>query len=265
MSRRRPVASATRARTAPLSGRTVLVTRPRPQAAELSGLLRRRGADPLEAPVIRIDDPPPGGPLDAAVREAAAGDHDWVAFTSAAGVAAWFDRARAVGAGRPRARVAAVGGGTAEALRQAGVEPDLVPDRFTTAALGDAFPAGPGRVLLPRADLATHELEEALWAKGWVPVRVEAYAVRFEDGLPEPVRRALAEGRVDAVTFASASTVEAFVRLAGVPGDVVVACIGPITAEAARGAGFRVDAVAEPHTVTGLVDALEGAFQGEAR
>ena len=41
---------------------------------------------------------------------------------------------------------------------------------------------------------------------------------------------------------------------------VVVACIGPVTAEAARGAGLRVDAVASPHTLEALVEALEGAL-----
>ncbi|MGH2724745.1 MAG: uroporphyrinogen-III synthase [Actinomycetota bacterium] len=249
----------------PLAGRVVMVTRPRTQAGTLSELLRARGAEPVEAPTIRIDGTSAGGPLDGAVRAAAEGAHHWVVFTSAAGVEAWSVRSAALGAARPRARLAAVGAGTADALREVGLEPDLIPERFTTEALAEAFPPGPGRVLLPRADLATTELEEALAAKGWVPVRVDAYRTTFERELPEPARRALDEGRVDAVTFTSTSTVDGFVRLAGVVAGPVVACIGPVTAEAARRAGFRVDAVAEPHTLEGLVEALAGAFDEGGR
>jgi uroporphyrinogen III methyltransferase/synthase len=242
-----------------LAGRVVLVTRPRPQASALSELLRARGARPVEGPTIRVDGIATEA-LGAAVREAAEGGYDWVVFTSAAGVEAWSSRAAAAGAGPPRARVAAVGPGTAGALREAGLEPDLVPERFTTEALAQAFPPGSGRVLLPRADLATGELEGALGAKGWVTVRVDAYRTTFEPELPEAARRAIDEGRLDAVTFTSTSTVEGFVRLAGVVEGPVVACIGPVTAEAARRAGFRVGAVADPHTLESLVDALATAF-----
>ncbi len=247
---------------ASLASRTVVVTRPREQAGELTSRLRQRGAMVLEAPTIRLEPPAAGGRLDHAVAEAAAGAFAWVVFTSAAGVAAWTARAGDLGTDRPRARVAAVGSGTAEALRRAGIATDLVPERFTTEALAAAFPSGSSRVLLPRADLATAELEEALRRRGWDPVRVDAYRTAFEERLPEEVRRALDEGRVDAVTFTSASTVEGFRRLAGAVWGPAVACIGPVTAEAARRAGFEVHAVADPHTIEGLVDAVAEALDG---
>ena len=245
-----------------LAGRTVVVTRPRAQAEELSARLRARGARVLEAPTIRLEPPAAGGPLDRVVTEAAGGGFAWVVFTSAAGVAAWTARAGDLGAGDPRARVAAVGPGTAEALRRAGVSIELVPERFTTEALAAAFPRGSGRVLLPRADLATADLEDELRRRGWEPVRVDAYRTAFEPELPGEVRRALDRRGVDAVTFTSASTVEGFRRLAGTVRGAAVACIGPVTAEAARRAGFPVDAVADPHTVEGLVEAVARALDG---
>jgi uroporphyrinogen-III synthase/uroporphyrinogen III methyltransferase/synthase len=67
---------------------------------------------------------------------------------------------------------------------------------------------------------------------------------------------------VDAIVFTSASTVEGFVRLAGVVNGPKVVCIGPVTAQAARVAGFRVHAIARPHTVEGLVSALERVVRG---
>jgi uroporphyrinogen-III synthase len=244
-----------------LAGRVVLITRPADQGASLAARLLALGAEPLEAPTIVVEPQPGGGPLDRSVREAAEGRFEWVAFTSASGVGAWRDRAEALEAGLPRARVAAVGEATAEALREAGIEPALVPPSFTTAALGESFPQGRGPVLLPRADRAAADLEAAIRAKGWTPVRVDAYRVRPAEALPEEAATALTNGRVDAVTFTSPSTVEGLVRLAGVVGGPAVVCIGPVTAEAARRAGFEVAAVADPHTTEGLVGALVRALR----
>jgi uroporphyrinogen-III synthase len=41
------------------------------------------------------------------------------------------------------------------------------------------------------------------------------------------------------------------------PGEPVIACIGPKTAQAADEAGFRVKAVATDYTVEGLIDAIQ--------
>jgi uroporphyrinogen-III synthase len=242
--------------------RVVLITRPAEHAEVLAERLRDLGAEPVVAPTIRLIAPEPGGDLDAAIREAAAGRYAWVVFTSEAGVAAWLGRAAAVRAGPVSARLAAVVRTAAEAVRSAVGEPDLVPPVFTTAALADAFPPGTGAVLLARADLATEELEEALRRKGWTPVRVDAYRVVPAESIPPGARRALEEGRVDAIMFTSPSTVSGFVDLAGVPRGPAAVCIGPVTARAARAAGFRVAAVAEPHTTDGLVDAVARVLDG---
>jgi uroporphyrinogen III methyltransferase/synthase len=233
----------------------VLVTRPTGRAGGSLGRLRALGAEAISAPTISIEDGDDHA-LSGAIADASHGRFEWVVFTSAAGVRAWWRRAERT----PRARIAAVGDATAEALRDAGGEADLVPPEFTTAALGDAFPRGEGRVLLARADLATDELERILRDKGWTTERVDAYRVRPATSLPEEARAALDGGRVDAVTFTSPSTVQGFVGLAGVPNGVRVVCIGPVTADAARAAGFEVHAVADPHTEEGLIRALVGVF-----
>jgi uroporphyrinogen-III synthase len=145
------------------------------------------------------------------------------------------------------------------------VEPDLIPRSFTTEALARSFPQGSGEVLIPRADIASTGLQKALRAKGWTPVRVTAYRTQIPRTLPSEARRALHEGLVDAVAFTSASTVQGFVHLAGVLSGPKIVCIGPVTARAARAAGFKVHAVARPHTVGGLVAALERALPSDRR
>ena len=73
-------------------------------------------------------------------------------------------------------------------------------------------------------------------------------------------------GRVDAVTFTSASTVRGFVRALGaVKGAPKVVCIGPVTAREARAHGLTVHAVANPHTIEGLVEAVERALAPRSR
>lgn len=250
--------------TGPLTGRTILVTRPREQADVFAARLRELGAEAIAAPTIELEGPEPGGPFDEAIRAAAAGDFDWVVFTSASGVRAWWERAAAVDADPPAARVAVVGDSTAAALSERGIQPDLVPDTFTTEALGDAFPNGKGKVLLARADLATDALEQALRSKGWEPQRVDAYRVRSATALPEPVRRVIEANEVDAVTFTSPSTVDGYVSLAIAARRPPAVCIGPVTAAAAGRAGFEVAAVAEPHTEEGLIDALIEALPPDA-
>jgi uroporphyrinogen-III synthase len=239
----------------PLEGRTVVVTRPRPEADELARLFERRGARALVAPAIELT-PVRSAALTQALAELADGAFAWLTLTSPRTVNVLAARLEP---GQVRAKVAAVGEGTAEAFRRwTRRRPDLVPTAFTTASLARAFPRGGGRVLTPRADVAPEGLEQALERKGWRPTRVDAYRTRMPRSLPAQARTALRRGEVDAITFTSASTVRGFVRAMGVvTGSPKVVAIGPVTAREAREHGLHVHAVASPHTIEGLVAAVE--------
>ena len=95
---------------------------------------------------------------------------------------------------------------------------------------------------------------------------MDAYRTVFATSLPREARDALRSGDVDAVTFTSASTVRGFVNARGeattgpTGGPPEVVCIGPVTAAAARDAGLRPKAVARPHSLDGLVAAVERAL-----
>lgn len=240
----------------PLAGRTVLVTRPADQSVELVRRLRGLGAKAIVAPTIEIA-PLRSAALTRALHDLSAGRFEWVTLTSRATVEMLASRLDAPS--EVRAKVAAIGEGTGKAFRAwARRTPDLMPRTFTTAGLVRAFPRGGGRVLCARADIAPTGLEDALAGKGWTPVRVDAYRTRMARSLPAEARVALRDGRVDAITFTSASTVRGFVGAMGVVrGDPKVVGIGPVTAREAREHGLRVSAVARPHTIEGLVAALE--------
>jgi uroporphyrinogen III methyltransferase/synthase len=238
--------------TRPLFGMRVVVTRARPQASTLSAALRHHGAEPVELAAIRIDDAADGG---AALARAMAGigDADWLVLTSPNGVdraLALVPDARALGG----VQVAAIGPGTAQRLAEHRVVADLVPPRYIGEALVDAFPDGPGRVVLARAAVARDVVPDGLRAKGWDVDVVEAYRTVTAEPTADELEQA---ATADAITFTASSTVERYVELAGrdrVP--PLVACIGPITAATAREHGLAVDVVADEHTVDGLVAAL---------
>jgi uroporphyrinogen-III synthase len=239
-----------------LAGRTILVTRPADQSRDLVKQLDQRGARTIEAPAIQLA-PARSAALTRALQDLADGEFEWVTLTSRATVD--MLRERLASPRELRAKVAVIGEGTGAAFRRwARREPDLRPSTFTTSALARAFPRGHGRVLCARADIAPEGLEDALAAKGWSPLRVDAYRTRLPRSLPPEARGALRRGEVDAVTFTSASTVRGFVgALGAVRGTPKVVCIGPVTAKEARARGFAVAAVAAPHTIDGLVAGLE--------
>jgi uroporphyrinogen-III synthase len=131
-------------------------------------------------------------------------------------------------------------------------------------ALVAAFPrpapggSATGRVLLAQAAGARPVVAEGLRAAGWDVEAVDAY--RTVPAAPDADVLAAARS-ADAITFTASSTVQAFLEVAG-PDTVpaVVVCIGPVTAATARDAGLAVTAVADPHTVEGLLAALVAAL-----
>lgn len=252
----------------PLEGRRIVVTRPR-EDGRLRRLLEAEGAEVVEFPTIRIAPAADYGPLDAALRRI--GDYGWIVFTSRNGVAAVVERLAVQGstpASLRAARLAVIGPGTDEALRDRGLRAELSPGEFRAEALVEAFRGHDlrgVRILLPRAAVARDVLPEGLRALGAAVEVVPAYRTEVEDAHAPDVIAAVRAGRIDAVTFTSSSTVRHFLQLAGPDAfrglaHVLVACIGPVTAETARASGLRVGVVATTYTLDGLVDALRAAL-----
>ena len=94
--------------------------------------------------------------------------------------------------------------------------------------------------------------------------RVAAYRTVPAPDMGDLARTELAAG-MDAVTFASSSSVSNLVGMLDSDKSLLercpVVCIGPTTAATAKNLGLRVDVVARPHTVEGLVQALVDFFQ----
>jgi uroporphyrinogen III methyltransferase/synthase len=256
----------------PLAGRRVLVTRAQAQASSISALLRSRGAEPLEFPVIEIAPAADYSGLDTAL--AAAGRYEWAIFTSANAVDAVGERLHAAGttwAAFQGVRVCAIGPKTAAKLRAAECAVEVVPRRFVAEAILEELPPVDGqRVLLARADIADRRLADGLRERGALVDEYVAYRTLVSDQGDDEVRRLLLAGDVDVVTFASSSTVRNLRAVLGEDGfaralqGTIIACIGPITAATARELGLTPHVVAATHTIEGLLEALEDYVAGTA-
>ena len=233
----------------PLHGRTIAVTRARPQASALGARLRELGAGVVEAPAIRTR------PLEAELPDLAV--YDLVCVTSPNGAAELFARLGAAGRdARALAGllVAAIGPGTARALEEHGIVADIVPERAVAEGLVSGL-AGVDvhRALIVRAREGRDVLPDALRARG-ADVDVVALYETVAEPLDEPTARAAAAA--DYVTFTSASTVRYFLDAAGGLDGPRIASIGPATSTALRDAGLEPHVEADPHTPDGLVEAL---------
>ncbi len=251
----------------PLFGRRVLVTRARAQAGELSRELEALGAEVFEFPTIEIRPPEDFGPLDAAIRDL--DSFDWLVFTSVNGVEAFLERLGCHGldlrAIPRRAKVAAIGPATAQRVEKAGLRVEVTPEEYRAEALigvlkDDSIEGK--KVLIPRAKVAREILPEKLREAGAEVAVPPAYeSVPSGEG-KERLEGLLENGEIDCVTFTASSTVENFIRAFDEKeaGRLLlrarVACIGPVTADTARGHDIRVDAEATEYTIKGLVSAV---------
>ena len=254
----------------PLRNVTVAITRTAHQADAQRESLKAAGATVYSYPAIRIVAPREIEPLDAALRQASSGAFDWLVLTSANAVYALAERLRDLSLDAPfeGVKVAAIGPSTAEAAQELlGLAADLVPEETVAEGLAQTLDVDQGtRVFLPQSAIARPVLTDSLRSAGAEVTAVDAYRTAIGQG-GDDVPLLLWQGQIDAITFTSASTVRLFKqRIEAETGnlamlqDVVVACIGPITAEEARQFGLRVRVVPEDYTVEGLTAALGAYF-----
>jgi uroporphyrinogen III methyltransferase/synthase len=250
----------------PLLGKRIVVTRTRKQASALSNKLRALGAHVIGLPTIRIE--PPSNLREFAELVQDAHVYDWIVFTSANGVEAFFDiffklydDTREIGG----VRIAAIGPATAQRVKDFHLHVDLQPEEFVAEAVVREFKKQGSieneRVLVVRAETARDVLPKELSAAGAIVDEAFAYRTVPETRDTSGAQRQLAQGGADLITFTSSSTVENFLAL-GLPWPkgMRIASIGPITSKTVRDHGLEVDVEARRHDIDGLVQAITELF-----
>ena len=272
----------------PLTGKCVVVTRPKDQAAEMTALLVSSGAEVLLIPVLGFEEPSDKDLLDAALRALA--KIDWIVFTSENAARYLALRAAKIGVdirtAAAQTKIAVVGPATASAAESVGWYVSHVAKHHNSQSLAQELQrqiAGK-RVLLPRSDIATEELPRALRQSAAQVIEVVAYRtvassveqgtlvgrIRFSEEPRNPDREALDRARrggFDVITFASPSAVKHFAELVGpqfmnsFADPKLVASIGPTTSKAIADLGWHAAIEARESTSKGLVAAIVAHYE----
>lgn len=254
-----------------LDSAVVAVTREEEPGEGLSAEITRLGGRPLSIPLLRTVAPADASPLRTAVRTVA--EYAWILFTSARGIesfaAVWRE------SGRPEipaaTRIGAVGPATARRAVELLGRCDRIPAESRGAALAHVLlrreSLRGARILVARAEEGLPELPEILRRAGALVDEVIAYRTVPAIIDPAPIRAALHQGSIAAITFTSPSAVRAFVDqigagwLGGPDGWTRIVTIGPSTSFAVRVLGLEPAAEADAPSFSELARAVARAIQ----
>jgi uroporphyrinogen III methyltransferase / synthase len=252
---------------APLTGKTIVVTRAAGQSSHFTTLLQQQGATVVEMPALEISAPSSWTALDGAIADLP--QFDWLILTSTNAVDYFFERLTIQGKdARALAgiKVAVVGKKTAANLQQHGIQPDYIPPDFVADSLVEHFPVDVTglKILFPRVESGGREvLVKELGGAGAIVTEVAAYQSACVQEIPLKVLNRLPD--VDVITFASAKTVKCVGQLLQqrLADRICVASIGPQTSVTCHEWFGRVDVEAQEYTLEGLTAAIVEWAKGE--
>ncbi|HCA81681.1 MAG TPA: hypothetical protein DEP53_18280 [Bacteroidetes bacterium] len=258
----------------PLSGRTVLVTRPVEQSDDFSRSLIAQGATVVSFPTIAIASPQSWDECDNAVGKLA--EYDGLVFTSSNAVRAFFRRLEHYRSDAllnhiKKMVIYVIGAQTGDTVAREGATPTQLPDVADSGEFAHALVALPleGRHLLfLKGNLTGSEFADHLRARGVLIDEATVYQTCApSQSEAEPIHNMFRDHRIDVVTFFSPSSFRNL--LSAVPLELLstttIAVIGSTTAAAAREAGLTVEIVPDEPTSQKLVDAIVLYYQGAKR
>ncbi len=256
----------------PLLGKGIVVTRAREQASGLAHSLAELGAHVIQFPTIEIHDLDDYTDVDAHLAEL--DSYQWLVFTSVNGVKHFWKRlakhgldSRVLGKGEGK-KIAAIGPATADILREKGIEPDFIPEKYVAEGVVEGMlklGMQGQKILLPRAKEAREVLPDALRAAGATVHVLPIYETKPAGARKDEVLEELEAGRIHCITFGSSSTVDNFLSLVDVATlkqypQVKLASIGPVTTKTLLGHGLACDIQPQDYTIPALVDRLVEYF-----
>jgi len=246
-----------------LSGRCVVVTRPRAQSGELCDRIEALGASVIEFPTIKISAPENLQPLRQALKNITA--YDWLLLTSTNAVDALVDELGSQTAAiLDQVRIATVGGATERKVHDLGVKVDFVPSQYNFACLCkemvEAENLQGAGMLYPCSDLVQAESSQPLNQAGATVELVVAYRTLPDDsGDVTGLQQRLKRGEVDAIIFASPSAARNFfarIEPDHLPDSVQLVSIGPKTTSALQSVVSQDICQAGQSDVEGIVEIL---------
>lgn len=259
----------------PLFGRRFVVTRAREQAGQLTELLESKGAEVIELPFIQVEPAFDAQRLSEILAGIAV--YEWIIFTSANGVKAFFDLfykafddIRCLGP----MRIAAVGAATARAIEAHKLKVDFVPQQANADALADELIQNEGleslQVLVITGNQNREDLVKRLETEGRAIVdTLPLYQTRKTDLMADPAAERFRQQGADAILFTSSSTVKSFLEQSAAfqleegARRPVLGSIGPLTSKTLQDSklpiGFEAKASSLDQFVQAAIDHFAAA------
>ena len=245
-------------------GRTLLITRPQPEANSTAQQVRTYHGRPLLAPAMTILPPRDVTPLQTAFQQLHT--YHGILLTSANGARAMM---AAMKPNQTPPPLFVVGKKTAQIIQKQDWPVYVPPSSAGGEALAHAVMAwksNKNRFLFPQAEEGREELSMLLRQAGYRVDRVAAYRAEPITNLPPQTERALAEGKVDATLFFSGRTVQAFVAALPSHGQAwlqktIIAVLSQITAQTVQQLGYTATVISQEPSSEGLLAALHQTFQ----
>ncbi len=249
----------------PLSGKTILVTRPIDQAEALAMPLRELGATVLTQPLIKISPPRSWDEIDSVIDRS---KHvDVLIFCSQNGVRYFMDRLHERNLDVRQLsgiQIAAVGVKTESALRSHGIRVDIVPQVFSTEDLARSLGSSVAgkEVAIVRASRGDQKINDILESAGASVSQIVSYLHQDVSDIDEMILQKAKRGEIDWVTVMSGESARNLRRCFGeLPPSTKIASISPMTSKILRELGLPVSAEASPYTTNDLVKAILEAIE----
>lgn len=248
----------------PLFGKSIMVTRSRTQSSSLVEKIADLGGNPIEIPTIKIEKIENNTELENEIKNIKG--YTYLVLTSKNGVDIFFDKLDEMGLDSRSLsdlKVCAIGSATAKAIKNRGINADIVPKKFVAEYLYEELKPilnENDNVLMPRAknarDFLVDKISEICKVK-----EVHTYETVVDTSKQEEVLDVLNQGDINYITFASSSTVSNFMEIIGNENlhklnNIKVISIGPVTSATAKGLNINVYKESEEATIDSMIDTI---------
>jgi uroporphyrinogen III methyltransferase / synthase len=255
-----------------LSGKTILVTRSENQAKEFVDLIESHNGNAVLFPTIKIDDPDSWQECDNAIKEI--NSYDAIIFTSRNAVEKFFTRLNIKTISTDifsNLLIFAVGEKTKLEIEKHRLKVTAIPDNYAAESLSktvSSLNVSGKKFLFPRGNLGRDVIVETLTSINARVKSVTVYKTQKADiSDSQAIKEKILNGKIDAVTFTSPSTVKNFFSL--FPEQVknefakktVFVVIGEVTGEALQNLGIQPMVCAQPSIIEGMITAIENYFK----
>ncbi|MEY8000255.1 uroporphyrinogen-III C-methyltransferase [Clostridium sp. Mt-5] len=237
----------------PLFGKNICITRSKAQSREMCQKLLDLGAEVTEIHSIEIRYTSEN--IKAYMNKLH--DYDYIVFTSVNGVNSFFDRLlnENYDIRKIRGKFAAIGPATEKAIRQRGIIPEMVAEKFVAESLHDKmkdFIKKGDKIFIPRSKNSRPYLAETLRLEGCIVDECYTYET-ISGKLPDKD----CFDNVDTVVFTSPTTVNNMIQLVGITAikEKNVVAIGPITGKELESHNIVYD-MSHEYTTEGVINTI---------